>query len=158
MNDIVNVNMPRQTSHFFKNLCIFVVPILIGKKRLILFESQICKEGGKVCSVSEVKSGQVNPTLIVVEESLLQDSQILEQHLKTFKVGCLNNIVGTKWLSDSIKFNKCMAFEGYKPSHDACPPPKKPKLTGNSGLTLSNCFSESEPSCSKETIELDVSR
>ncbi|XP_034235313.1 DNA polymerase lambda-like [Thrips palmi] len=160
MNKQVTAKEPTKASLFSKNLSIFVLPILIGKKRLSLFESQILKGGGKVCSLSQVKSGEANPTLIVVEDSLLQNSKILEQHLKAYKNMGSCTVVGTKWLSDSIKFHKCMSFENYKPhnqpSYDEdCLPPKKQKLSEQGRENLSNNFALSEPSCSKETIEVE---
>lgn len=152
--------MPPQTSKFLKELSIFVLPILIGKKRLSLFECQIVKEGGQVCTPGEVKSGKAHPTLIVVEDSLLQDVHTLEQHLKKHHIVGLRNVVGTKWLSDSIKFHKCMAFDNYKPQAlssnvDDCSPKKKLKVSGDSGENQQNSSVQSEPSCSKQTIELE---
>ena len=126
----------------FQNMEILLVPVLIGKKRLSLFESQILKEGGALCVLNHVKKGQQHPTHIVVEDSLLREQVNLDKVLKP--LGNVSGVVvGTRWLTDSIKLRKCMPAVDYQRSKQSseegdssaggfadCSPEKKPKLTG----------------------------
>lgn len=145
----------------FENLIIVVVPTLIGKKRLSLFESQILKESGKVCSMSLVKNNQQKLTHIVVEDSLLKDPSSLERVLRTMG-NPQGVIVGTQWLSDSIKLRRCMPTSGYEAvkklrhegaasssdEDDSYPPEKKQKIFSE-GTSDSSLAPETVPSDKK---------
>ncbi|KAJ1526281.1 hypothetical protein ONE63_009435 [Megalurothrips usitatus] len=129
-----------QKSAIFKDLCILILPVAIGRKRITLFETQIKKEGGTVCSVNEVKSGKVSPSHIVVEDSLFQNQNSYEKHIGSLKDKGI--IVCTQWLSDSLKWQKCMASKDYQfkvdviqesltAGGDDCSPAKKQKLSSD---------------------------
>lgn len=148
------------SSGIFQGMNILILQTFLGKKRLTLFESRVVKEGGYLCSFSEVASGQTEPTLVVVEDSLLQDFSKLEQHSK----GLYNpsrKFVGTRWLSDSLKQLKCLPTKGYEFVHNICEcvsvessdalssPPKKLKLSENENVV------DCPEKCIKGSIDVD---
>lgn len=154
-------------SPIFKNLEILLLPTSIGKKRIFVFESQILKEGGALCSLNHAKSGQRHPTHVVVEDSLLSNQINLDKVL-----GPLGNVagvvVGTRWLSDSFKLRKCMPTTNYQPCKKSiegassstevggCSPGKKLKLS--SGEVSSDTHLQCETQPDKVEVNASIER
>lgn len=140
-----------------------ILPTLLGPKRLALFESQIIKEGGILCSPLDVKSGKSNPAYLVVEDSLLNDPVQLEKHVKGL-TDQRRTVVRTRWLSDSIKQCRCLSTKEYEPLNKSSvdnsvksstisnhSPPKRLKLNVESNEELGPGVH------SKTAIDTDVS-
>lgn len=148
-----------EPSSMFKDIQVLIMPALIGKKRLTLFESHIKKLGGKVCQIGDVKGGLCEPSHIIVEDSFLLDKTNLDKQMKTLgREREFQVIVGTRWLSDCIKMKMLLPFEDYqfhppKLSKDGCLPSKRAKSSSESTTqqTSNKPIQEDKFACSQSS-------
>lgn len=122
----------------FLDCCIYLFPGKLTKKRLYLFETQICKSGGKTVSNCGTNS---EVTHIIVEETCDVNS------LPSNNWKSSAHIVGTKWISDCIKHKKLIDTLTYKISTSD----KKRPIE-----TFESLSTDESPQKKKKPIQLEV--
>lgn len=101
-------------SRIFENCYIYILPVALGKKRMSLFQTQITNGGG-IC-VSKLSATKCNVTHIVLEDSVVKDSERCVRLLSSINVDTNTavKIVGTQWISKCLKECVCLDTKEFE--------------------------------------------